>query len=378
MVKKLVDLVLQSRIEEALAALPDIWESSLDQTSILRGLETASLYAFNHRFPNIHVPKELEYLLRFLDRVPKNQRIDFLERFVEYLAWAPKYVDDSSGAYICGASTSNDPLDSYRDAMEKGKGMGALFYLNEAADRDLDGTLQALLRIGCIDISQSIGHYFSCTDSVLNLASQAGLPQARNHLFLLTMYLMQLRRFRIEELREPEGNLDQILGELVKKGGFLEYHYMILVNGLVKRKDYIGEDYYLHALAGIEDLLPRMNETLTTERLDSVTRGVETLGEPLVGLRKGILTADAPRAYAALRRQLENEGITSELTSTIAHAYTRIEGRPHDPHYVTFPVAAFELCDSLSVEDRELALAHTVEFAMNRISRRGLRIGNSG
>jgi len=348
MVKKLVDLVLQSRIEESLAALREIWDSSLDHASILRSLETASLYAFNHRFPNIHVPKELEYLLRFLDGVPESQRIDLLERFVEYIAWAPKYVDDSSGAYTSGASTLNDPLDSYHDAMERGKGMGGLFYLNEAVDRDLHGTLQALLRIGCVDVSQSIGHFFSCTDSVLSLASQSGLPQARNHLFLLTMYLMQLRRFRIAEFRKPEGDLDQILGELVKKGGFLEYHYVILVNGLIKRRDYIGEEYYLHALAGIEDLLPMMNETLTTEQLDSVTRSVETLDEPLVDLTNGILTADAPRAYASMRRQLETEGITPELTSTIAHTYTRIEGRPHDPHYVTFPVATFEFCDSLS------------------------------
>ncbi|GAJ14500.1 unnamed protein product, partial [marine sediment metagenome] len=236
MVKKLVDLVLQSRIEESLAALREIWDSSLDHASILRSLETASLYAFNHRFPNIHVPKELEYLLRFLDGVPESQRIDLLERFVEYIAWAPKYVDDSSGAYTSGASTLNDPLDSYHDAMERGKGMGGLFYLNEAVDRDLHGTLQALLRIGCVDVSQSIGHFFSCTDSVLSLASQSGLPQARNHLFLLTMYLMQLRRFRIAEFRKPEGDLDQILGELVKKGGFLEYHYVILVNGLIKRR----------------------------------------------------------------------------------------------------------------------------------------------
>jgi hypothetical protein len=377
MTEQLVDLVLQSRIEESLVALREIWDSGLDHASILRGLETASLYAFNHMFPNIHVPKELEYLLRFLDGVPESIRIDFLERFVEYIAWAPKYVDDNSGAYTSGASTSRDPLDSNIDTIERGKGMGALFYVNEAADRDLQGTLRTLLRFGCVDVSQSIGHFFSCTDSVLSLASHAGLPQARNHLFLLTMYLMQLRRFRIAEFREPEGDLDQMLGELVKMGGFLEYHYVILVNGLIRRKDYVGEEYYLHALAGIEDLLPGMKETLTTERLYSVTRGVESLDEPLVDLQKGILTADAPRAYAALRRQLETEGMTPELTFTIAHAYTRIEGRPHDPHYVTFPVAVFELCEGLSVDDRELALAHTVEFAMGRISRRGLRTGSS-
>jgi hypothetical protein len=373
MTNNLVDHVLQSRIEESLAALREI-RNSLNYTSILRSLETASLYTFNHRFPNIHVPKELEYLLRFLDGVPESLRLDFLERFVEYMAWAPKYVDDSSGAYKSGANTSRDPLDAYLEAMERGKGMGALFYVNEAADRDLHGTLRSLLRIGCVDVSQSIGHFFSCTDSVLSLASQAGLPQARNHLFLLTMYLMQLRRFRIAEFSEPEGDLDQMLDELVKKGGFLEYHYVILVNGLIRRKDYVGEEYYLHALAGIEDLLQGMKETLTIERLDSMTRGVETSDEPLVDLQKGILTADAPRAYAALRGQLETDGMTPELTFTIAHAYTRIKGSPHDPHYVTFPVATFELCENLNNENKELALAHTLEFAMDRINTRGLRI----
>lgn len=367
-----MDLVLQSRIEESLAALREAWDSSLDHASILRSLETASLHAFNHRFPNIHVSKELEYLLRFLDGVPGSLRLDFLERFVEYIAWAPKYVSDSSGAYTSGARTPDDPLGSYLNAMERGKGMGALFYVNEAADRDLHGTLRALLRIGCLDVSRSIGHFFSCTDSVLNLASKAGLPQARNHLFLLTMYLNQLRRFRIAEFREPERDLGQILGELVKKGGFLEYHYVILINGLIRQRDYVGEEYYLHALAGIEDLLPGMKETITTEWLDSVTRGAETLDEPLVDLQKGILTADAPRAYAALRRQLETEGMTPELTCAVAHAYTQIKGRPHDPHYVTFPVAAFELTKHLSEENMELAVAHTVEFALSRVKRHGI------
>jgi hypothetical protein len=257
--------------------------------------------------------------------------------------------------------------------MERKKGMAALFYINEAADRDLDEALQTLLRIGCVDVSQSIGHYFSCTDSVIRLASRAGLPQARNHLFLLTMNIMQLYRFHIKEFKEPRGDLDLILNELVRKGGFLEYHYIILVNGLIKRRDYIGEDFFQHALAGIEELLPMMKETLVTDRLDLMTKDVKTIENPLLDLQKSILTADASRAYAALRIQLETEGMTSDLTHTILHVYTQIEGTPHDPHYVTFPVAVFELCDSLCVEGKELALAHTVEFALNRIRSRGLR-----
>lgn len=372
MTNRLVDLVLQSRVEESLVALREAWDSGTDHASILGSLEAASLHAFNHRFPNIHVPKELEHLLRFLDGVPGSLRLDFLERFVEYIAWAPKYVGDSSGAYTSGARASGDPLGSYLDAMERGKGMGALFYVNEAADGDFLGTLRALLRVGCLDVSRSLGHFFSCTDSVLSLASRSGLPQARNHLFLLTMYLMQLRRFRVTEFREPQGDLDQILGELVKKGGFLEYHYVILINGLIRRRDYVGEEYYLHALAGIEDLLPGMNETITTERLNNMTRGAETSNEPLTDLRKGMLAADAPLAYAALRGQLETEGMTPGLASTIAHSYTRIKGRPHDPHYVTFPVAVFGLTEHLSEENMELALAHTVEFALGRVKRQGI------
>jgi hypothetical protein len=372
MTNQLADHVLQSRVDESLVALREAWGAGEDHASILRGLEAASLNAFNHRFPNIHIPKELEYLLRFLDHVPESLRLDFLERFVEYVAWAPKYVSENSGVYTSGAGSSEDPLASYLDAMERGKGMGALFYVNEAADGDLHATFQSLLRVGCIDVSRSIGHFFSCTDSVLSLASQVGLPQARNHLFLLTMYFMQLRHFRVTEFREPEGDLDQILGELVKKGGFLEYHYVILIDGLIRRREFIGEEHYLHALARIEGLLPGMNETLTTRRLNSMIRGAETKSEPLEDLRRGILNADAPRAYAALRRQIKAEGMTPELEYTIAHTYTWIRGRPHDPHYVTFPVAVFELMKNLSDENLELAAAHTVEFALSRVKRHGI------
>jgi hypothetical protein len=370
--QKLQQLTLRSRIEESLSLLDTIWSDTHDYVSILEVLAPSSLTTFSHRFPNIHVPKELEYLDRFLGQVPQSFQIYFLNRFTEYLAWSPKYVTNAATSFISGRAISRDPRDSYLEAMESRKGLAALFYLIDAAETNLQEALCMLLQVGCIDVSQSLGHYFSCTESVIKLASKVGLPAAKNHLFQLTMYLMQSSSFRSGDLKEPSSNLEDILTELVKMGGFYEYHYLILVNGLINQREFIDEKYFQHALAGVEALLPTMTETLSTEKLYSMTRGLKTSGNLLHELKGSIWKANASQAYALLRRYLDEEGVTTDLTSALAHTYVMIDDHPHDPHYVTFPISAFELTRHLNPKDTELALAHVIEFAVERVRSLGI------
>ena len=47
---------------------------------------------------------------------------------------------------------------------------------------------------------------------------------------------------------------------------------------------------------------------------------------------------------------------------------------PHDPHYVTFPTAVFELIPHLNKNDIEIVLAHSIEFAIDRIKTHGITI----
>jgi hypothetical protein len=370
---KLKKIVINSNIDESLIFLRDLWKTNKDYSLILKTLEPVSLFTFSHRFPNIHVPKELEYLQRLLEEVPEENRLDFLERFVEYLAWSPKYVNDTTSSLTSGEKTSREFIESYIQAMENQKGIAALFYVNEAAKTDLKEVLCMLLRIGCLNASQSLGHYFSCTESVIKLASTAGMPAARNHLFQLTMYLMQASSFRFKGDREPSMKLKEILSELVKKGGFYEYHYMIMINGLINQREFIGDEHYRYALTKLENLLPDMTETLSTDKLDSIINGMKPSKDPLQELKTRVWKGEKPRAYAALRQYLKESGVTSELTSTIAHTFVMIDHHPHDPHYVTFPVSTFELTRRLDEANTELVLAHAIDFAADRVIRYGVK-----
>ncbi len=370
--KELHDKVLLSKIEDSLILLNKVWRDEPDSMEILESLHPVSLYTFSHRFPTIHVPKEHEYLLRLLKQIPKNEQIDFLNRFVEYLAWSPKYVNEQTSSFSSGGGPE-DIEQAYLSAMEDHKGLAALFHASEMAEKNsLREVLRTILQVGCNDVSQAIGHYFSCTESVVRLAWEAEMPRAKNHLFLLTLYLMQSSPIKITSYREPTQSLDEILAKLVRKGGFAGYHYMILVNGLIKNRDLLGDNHYLHALHGLEMILPGLSDTLSPEKIDLMIRNEPRSIDPLKDLKKYIWKGEKVKAFATLRQYLKEEGVTQELTTAIAHTYTRIDGHPHDPHYVTFPTSAFELIPHLEEEGVELVLAHSVEFVVNRVKELGI------
>ena len=56
-----------------------------------------------------------------------------LSRFIEYLAWSPKLVNDHVCAYTSGAEPVSDPEQMYISALENHKGLSALFYAVEMA-----------------------------------------------------------------------------------------------------------------------------------------------------------------------------------------------------------------------------------------------------
>ena len=171
----------------------------------------------------------------------------------------------------------------------------------------LEEIFRTILQIGCNDVSQAIGHFFSCTESVVKLALQAGMPQAKNHLFLLTQYLMQSSPIVITSYQTPTRTLKEILSSLVRKRGFVSYHYMILVNGLVNNKDFVGEKHYFHALHGLETVLPQLTDELTTEKLDSMIKNEARSKNALKDLKKRIWRGEKTKAFAMLRQVLEEE-----------------------------------------------------------------------
>jgi hypothetical protein len=374
-VQQLVGAVSHSDATAALTLTRGLCRNGMSARDVLDSLEPLSLFTFSHRYTSIHVPKEHEYLLRLLQDVPELWHVDFLSRFIEYLAWSPKYVDRHVASLPSGVESFTDVTGRYLDAMEKSKGLAALFYANTLAEASgLDEVLRIALRVGCNDLSQDIGHYFSCTDSLVRLAETAGLPQAKDHLFAITMYLMQLSPVVMAQHERPTQTLRDTLSRLVTKGTFVGYHYMIVANGLIKNRAFIGDAHYNHALAQLDTISNQLTSTLSTKAMDALASSEATSGsnDLLTDLQRSIWNAARARAFALLRHYIQEYGVTTELTIAIAHSFTRIDEHPHDPHYVTFPLSAFELLPHLAAEERELILAQCIDFAINRVQQHGL------
>lgn len=363
-------LVYDSKEQAYSEALDEIWAADPDYEAVLDAVESAAFGAFSHRFSTIHVPKEHEYLHRFLGIVPEDQQLDFLRRYLEYLVWSPKYLSDSPMGHASGVGVPN-PSSSFLDSAENSMALRALFYINEVADDNLEKATRLMLRVGCADVSQAIGHYYSCTESVVKLTKRAGLPAARTHLFTATLYLMQSSPMKLTDPEEPLMELGEILSALIHKSGFAEYHYMIVANGLIKQRGFLGETHYLNGVAGVERLLPRLRDGMSSDYIDRIVGGSRPEVVTVESLKEAIWKGDKAGAFAVLRAYLSEHGITDDLKRGILHSYTLIDEHPHDPHYVTVPVSIFEMLGELKPGEVELALAHTVEFAVDRVRRSG-------
>jgi len=324
------------------------------------------------------VPKEHEYLSRLLRQVPESQHSDFLSRFVEYLAWSPKYVASYIGLFPSDIERPLNYRSCYLHALDERMALHALFYAHELVETGgLDAALHTALQVGCNDISQELGHYFSCTDSLIRLAQHSGLPEANNCLVAMTLFLMQSSPIVLLQYGTPTMSMDEFLPYLVKKGGFIGYHYMIVANALIKNRAFLGETHYLHALKDLEIVAARLSDTLSIEGLDALVKNesVPKSNNLLRDLETAIWRCEKPQAFAILRHYLYDHGATQELTAAIAHSFTAINDHPHDPHYVTFPLSAFELIPHLNEDDVGVILAHCVEFAIERVHRYGIMTG---
>jgi hypothetical protein len=368
----LSSLVHQSRMDRAMEVLTDLWVNKFNYETILDAVVPAALSSFSHQYSSLHVPKENEYLRRILSNFSADEQLDFLKRYIEYLAWSPKYRVDSTQASATGFDNGKNPIESYLDSLEQHRGIPALHYLQKIAEDSLEEAVRTILRIGCVDVSQAIGHYYSCTESMIKLALRSKMPLARDHLFTATLYLMQSKPVRLAHSKAPKIELDEILPVLMKKTGFVAYHYMILANGLLNQKDFLGERYYQHGLASLEKILPKLSEGMTHRYLHRFIENTHRDDYDVEELKQQIWKGNKPGVFTALLKYYRAKGITSELKNAILHSYTMIDDHPHDPHYVTVPISLFELVKHLKDDDVELALAHSVEFAVNRIQERGV------
>ncbi len=158
------------------------------------------------------------------------------------------------------------------------------------------------------------------------------------------------------------------------KGTFVGYHYVIVANGLIKNRPFLGSKLYDHALSQLDAISTELPSTLSSTALDMLisTERINQSPDALTELRRSILKTERARAFSLLRRYLNDHGPTKALTAEIAYSFTLIDEPPQDPHSVTFPLAAFELLPHQTEEGGELILAQCVDFALSRVTEHGI------
>lgn len=296
--RKLVKAVASSNIPVARSLTQALCRNGQSAWDVLDLLEHLSLSAFSHQWMSIHVPKEHEYLLRLLRVVPESLHSDFLDRFVEYLAWSPKFVSLQATSFSSGAEPLTSATERYIDGIKKSKARAALFYAHTMAETDgLEEVLRTQPGIGCNNLSQDIGHYYSCTDSLVRLSRRVGWPQAKDHLFTTTLYLMQSSPITLSSYERSPRALNDILARLVTKGTFVGYHYVIVANGLIKNRPFLGSKLYDHALSQLDTISTELPSTLSSAALDMLISDERINQSPdvLMELRRSILKAERAR-----------------------------------------------------------------------------------
>jgi hypothetical protein len=115
--------VHHSEMDASMNGLEDLWLRETGYETILDAVVPAALSSFSHRYSSMHVPKENEYLRRFLGDIPRDEQLDFLKRYIEYLVWSPKYMVDSSQSIATGSEYNEFLRDSYLDSLGKNHGI---------------------------------------------------------------------------------------------------------------------------------------------------------------------------------------------------------------------------------------------------------------
>ncbi|MFQ6119556.1 MAG: hypothetical protein ACE5KE_06695, partial [Methanosarcinales archaeon] len=350
----LFEKVLESKPYDALVALDKVWIDNPDSLKIIESLHPIPLYYIDQKYPTIHAPKAYEYLTRLLTRLPKELHFPFVKRFVQYLSLISKCNWDFTNSKPSGTHNATpDPWAGYISSLKQRKGNSAFYSaLRFVEEKSLEDFFKICLQIACNDVGQIIGHYFSCSESVVRYGLKVGMPDAKNHIFLLTQYLMQSSPIIIDHYETPSLEFEQLLSNCIKKRSFVGYHYIILANGLIKNKEVVGLEYYTNALAGLQKSISGLQDILTTEIITKII-GDQKPNTPdlLENLKLSMENGDKAKSFAALRAYLKEFGATNDLMNAIITAYPKINDHPQDPHYLTFPLSAFELVPLLGEVD---------------------------
>ena len=362
-----------SHVDQSLDLLHKIWILQPDATIVLEELESLSLTAFSHQFPSLHVPKEHEYLLRILPNINSDLHLDFLDRFLEYLTILPKVNFQMNQVFTSVGRTEHlTPIQDFLSAINTHKGLAALYYAWEAiSQQKLTKLLNTIHQETVHVISNNLGHYFTCGESIIRLAKKSDLSTVKNHLLALTFNLMQA--FPAPHISKTNSitSVSETLSSVIHRGSFVGYHYMIIANALIQNRSDFSIPLFQEGLSTLATMAENLPLSHPPSILDSISMNSSQSEITINALKHVILQGNGSKAKIMLHQYLQENQITNALLESIIHAFTRIAKHPHDPHFLTFPVAASQLVKHISSIDTEILLLHLIEYATNNIQHYG-------
>lgn len=372
-VEELKQQIRLSHLDNTLDLLNTIWKKYPDFKFILDRLQPLSLAPFSHQFPSLHVPKEHEYLYRILPQIPVNLQIDFLSRFIEYLTMLPKINFTMDNAYTSvGRSESINPIQDYFKALDSHKGLAALYYAWEALSQKKVTTLLNRMHEETVHvISNNLGHYFTCGESLIKLALKCPEPSVKNHLMAITLNLMQAFPAPTKPEIDATLNIPEVVSDVIHRGSFVGYHYLIVTNALLQNKSTFSVDLIQEGFTTLHGMAQRLPLSHPPSSLEGYSKLNHNQSLNTEALTNAILQGNTKNAKSIVHAYLAEYQITNDLLVSILHAFTRINKHPHDPHFLTFPVAVTQLINQIDIIDAEILLHHLIEYATDNIQHYG-------
>lgn len=375
----LVESVTANDEAAVLANYSAALEAGEELTDILHALVPVAARTLQLTYPTPHAMIALEWLwgtLSWLD--PAAQR-ESVASYLRDLGSHTKFNVSLAEPFTAGLPLSENHQEGVFRSLEEMRVFDGFYYawLLYKSGRQQE-LRHAVMEIASHEVD-SLGHVFIYAATALRLFARCREDSDRAVVLLaLVEFLSRKALIETPELLTERRNLDKLLPALVKRVNILG-HNVIYAAELARALDEFTPDVQAHLITQLDRNIHDSNITLTREVCAQVRDEAPPTAEgadPMERLGEAFAEGDfggALRAISEARAQPER---MPRLRQTLLMLFARID--THQPHYIIYPRATFELMARADAETGELALAELVNLGVQAAQSHGLRPPSGG
>jgi hypothetical protein len=350
---------------------------------LLMSLAPRAAQTLELRFATPHAMYPLEHVIRCLPALSERGQAQVADAYVRYLAVKPRTLFAVEPGRAHGEPFFADLERGLVRSLAEKRVLDAFFYASKLADAGRADALCDCLRELASHEVDGLGHVFIFTTTALLLLARS--KEARPY---VTMALVEFlsRRALVEDWTElsEKRSLRDLLPLVFERINILG-HNIIYANQLRGELDRFRPARRRHLLAQLARNIEASETPLTYDRYRKrVDRAPRASGDPIRRLKRAFADGDLDAGYRALADAWRDDTSREQLRETLLVLFARLD--THQPHFVAYPQATFELleADSAKVatgyvgglveEDvAELGLAQLVTMGIGSAREDGLR-----